>query len=92
MAKAMSEIIIDSTDINNSSVATTVTGDKLTGTVLENKQVFDRYPEMIAEHFNDLCDYINEQAPTGDAALSYTTTEISNICTALGCTESEITM
>ena len=92
MAKAMSEIIIDSTDISNSSVATTVTGDKLTGTVLENKQVFDRYPEMIAEHFNDLCDYINEQAPTGDAALSYTTTEISNICTALGCAESEITM
>ena len=88
----MSEIIIDSTDINNSSVATTVAGDKLTGTVLENKQVFDRYPEMIAEHFNDLCDYINEQTPTGDAALSYTAIEISNICTALSCTESEITM
>ena len=92
MAKAMSEIVIDSTDVNNSSVATTVPGDKLTGTVLENKQVFDRYPEMIKDHFNDLCDYINEQAPTGDAALSYTALEISYICTTLGCTEASITM
>ena len=92
MAKAMSEIVIDSTDINNSSVATTVPGDKLTGTVLENKQVFDRYPEMIKDHFNDLCDYIDEQAPTGDAALSYTALEISYICTTLGCTEASITM
>lgn len=92
MAKAMSEIVIDSTDVNNSSVATTVAGDKLTGTVLENKQVFDRYPDMIKDHFNDLCDYIDEQAPTGDAALSYTATEITNICAALDCTEASITM
>lgn len=92
MAKAMSEIVIDSTDVNNSSVATTVPGDKLTGTVLENKQVFDRYPEMIKDHFNDLCDYVGEQAPVGDAALSYTATEITTICSVLECTEASITI
>ena len=69
-----------------------VQGDSLRGTVLENKQRFDAYPDLIAEKFNALCEYVGTQAPTGDAALSYTATEITNICTALGCTQSEITI
>lgn len=92
MAKAMTDIAIDSTDVNNVAVATTVAGDKLTGTVLQNKQVFDTYPDMIVSHFNDLCDYIEEQSPTGDAALSYTPAEITTITSALGCSEADITM
>lgn len=93
MAKPMSQIVIDTTtDVQAVAVEYTVLSDRLSGTVLQNKQVFDAYPDMIVEHFNDLCDYVNEQAPTGDAALSYTALEISYICTTLGCTEASITM
>lgn len=92
MAKAMTDIIIDQTDINAVAVSVAVVGDKLSGTVLQNKEVFDAYPEMVKDHFNDLCDYVNEQTPTGDAGLYYTGTEISYICTALGCTEASITL
>lgn len=92
MAKAMTDIIIDQTDINAVAVSVAVVGDKLSGTVLQNKEVFDAYPEMVKDHFNDLCDYVNEQTPTGDAGLYYTATEISYICTALGCTEASITL
>lgn len=88
----MSEIIIADTDVNQVAVHTTVSGDKLTGTVLENKQVFDNYPDMIVDHFNDLCEYVNEQSPSGDTALSYSTAEVTTICSALGCTASSITM
>lgn len=89
---AIADIKIDSTDIDAVAVATTITGDRLSGTVLQNKQVFDAYPAMIVSHFNDLCDYVNTQAPEGDAGLSYTPTEIAFICEVLGCTESEITL
>lgn len=92
MAKAMTDIIIDQTDINAVAVSVAVVGDKLSGTVLQNKEVFDAYPEMVKDHFNDLCDYVNEQTPTGDAGLYYTAMEISYICTALGCTEASITL
>ena len=93
MAKPMSAITIDTTtDVQAVAIEYTVTGDRLTGTVLQNKQKFDAYPDMIVSHFNDLCDYINEQAPTGDAALAYTNTEITTICSTLGCTESSITI
>lgn len=89
---AIADIKIDSTDIDAVAVATTVTSDRLSGTVLQNKQVFDRYPAMIVTHFNDLCDYVNAQTPEGDAGLSYTATEIAFICDVLDCTESQITL
>ena len=83
---------IQQSDINDVAVSIAVTGDRLTGTVLENKQVFDAFPLMIVEKFNDLCDYVGTQAPVGDVGLTYTATEITNICTALGCTEASITL
>ena len=89
---AIADIKIDSTDIDAVAVATTITSDRLSGTVLQNKQVFDRYPAMIVTHFNDLCDYVNTQAPEGDAGLIYTPTEIAFICDSLDCTESQITL
>ena len=89
---AMTDIRIESTDIDNVAVATTITGDRLTGTVLSNKQVFDRFPSMIVTHFNDLCDYIDTQSPEGDAGLSYTATEIARFCSVLGCTEADLTL
>lgn len=30
----------------------------LRGSATQNKQVFDQYSDMIVEHFNDLCDFI----------------------------------
>lgn len=64
----------------------------LKGTPLQNKQVFDAYPDLITGKFNNLCDYIGTQTPSGDAGLTYTATEIATICNALDCTESSITM
>ena len=92
MAKAMTEIQIDQTDIDIVAVHTAVTGDRLSGTVLQNKEVFDRFPQMVANHFNDLCDYVNEQTPSGDAGLSYTQTEIAVFTSALSCTEADLTL
>lgn len=92
MAQAMTDIKIDQTDIDNVAVSVAVAGDKLTGTVLQNKQVFDAYPAMITNHFNDLCDYVNEQTPSGDAGLTFTATEILTITTALNCTEADLTL
>ena len=89
---AIADIKIDSTDIDSVAVATTVTSDRLSGTVLQNKQVFDAIPSMIVTHFNDLCDYINTQTPEGDAGLSYTSTEVAFICNVLDCTESQISL
>lgn len=69
-----------------------VVGDSLSGTVLQNKQRFDKYCDLIVEKFNDLCDYLGADAPEGDLGLSYTATEIAYICSTLGCQESDITM
>lgn len=87
-----SDIPISQTDKDSVSVHTAVAGDRLTGTVLQNKQVFDAYPDLIVTHFNDLCDYVGRQIPSGDAGLSYSTTEIAFICSVLGCTEADITL
>lgn len=87
---AMSEIRIDDTDINEVAVRTTITGDRLTGTVLENKQVFDRYSDMIVTHFNALCDYANTLTPEGDAGLDYTPTEVTYMTGVLGCNPGDI--
>ncbi len=89
---AIADIKIDQTDIDSVAVSTSVSGDRLSGTVLENKQVFDRFPQLIATRFNSLCDYINSQTPEGDAGLTYTQTEIAHICDVLDCTESQITL
>ena len=67
-------------------------GTRLTGTVLQNKQVFDHYPDLIKDKFNALCDYIDSYMPTGDVGVSYTQTEINFICTVLGCSEADITI
>ena len=87
-----SDIPITQTHKDNVSVHTQVTGDRLVGTVLQNKQIFDAYPDLIVDHFNDLCDYIGSYMPTGDTGISYTSSEISYICTTLGCTEASITL
>ena len=87
-----SDIPIDQTDKDSVSVHTVVASDRLSGTVLQNKQVFDAYPDLIVEHFNDLCDYISDYMPSGDVGLDYTSTEIAFICSALGCTEADITL
>lgn len=89
---ALDNYKIDQTDIDAVAVSVAVTGDRLTGTVLQNKQVFDAYPGMITTKFNDLCEYVGTQTPSGDAGLTYTGAEIQVICTALGCTEADITM
>lgn len=80
------------TDIDAVAVHTTVASDRLSGTVLQNKQVFDAYPDMIVTKFNALCDYVGGQTPSGDCGLNYTATEITFIINALGCTESDITL
>lgn len=92
MAKPMSQIEITSTDVNAVAIAETVSADRLSGTVLQNKQKFDAFPNMIVTHFNDLCDYVGEQTPEGDCGLDYTATEILFITTVLGCTEADITL
>ena len=78
------------TDIDAVAVHTTVTSDRLSGTVLQNKQVFDAYPDMIVTKFNALCDYVGSQTPSGDCGLEYTDTEITFITSALGCTYDDI--
>jgi hypothetical protein len=85
---AIADIKIDQADINSVAVSSAVTGDRLSGTVLQNKQVFDAFPQMIVTHFNDLCDYVESNA----AGLNYSSAEIAFICSALGCTEAEITL
>ena len=89
---AVTDIKITQTDIDSVAIHTSVAGDRLSGSVLENKQVFDNYPDMIVEHFNDLCDYTETLNPEGDCGLNYTTTEITFICNALGCSASDITL
>ena len=85
---AIADIKIDQADINSVAVSSAVTGDRLSGTVLQNKQAFDAFPQMIVTHFNDLCDYVESNA----AGLDYSSAEIAFICSALGCTEAEITL
>lgn len=83
---------ITQADIDAVAVSIAVTGDRLVGTVLENKQVFDAYPGMITTKFNNLCEYVGTQTPSGDAGLAYTNVEIANICSVLNCTEASITL
>ena len=81
---------ITSGEVNN--VHVDAQGTRLTGTVLQNKQVFDKYPDLIKNKFNNLCDYIDSYMPSGDIGMDYTNTEIAFICATLGCTEASITL
>lgn len=83
---SFSDIPISETEVNGVAVHTAVQGDRLVGTVAENKLVFDAFPALIVTHFNDLCDYLN-----GDIGLDYTSSQITYITSILGCTEEDIT-
>ena len=48
---------ISSADVNGVHVEAQPT--ILNGSATQNKQVFDRYSDMIVTHFNGLCDYID---------------------------------
>lgn len=89
---ALDNYKITQADIDAVAVSIAVTGDRLIGTVLENKQVFDAYPGMITTKFNNLCDYVGTQTPSGDAGLTYSNAEITYICSTLNCTEASITL
>ena len=54
----------------------------LRGSAAQNKAVFDNYCDMIVEHFNDLCDYVDSDTST-EIALS-----VKNLYLTLGWTPS----
>lgn len=83
---------ISDTDVNAVAIHVVITGDRLTGTVLENKETFDAYPDMIATKFNALIDHLDDVSPDGDDGLNYSASEISTITSILGCTEADITL
>lgn len=58
-----------------------VPGDRLTGTVQENKAVFDALPELIVERHNGLTDDMVSQATT--LAGLYTTVQSAAISDAV---------
>lgn len=42
----------------------------LRGSATQNKQVFDKYSDMIVSHFNDLCDFVaNDTSATIDHSV-----------------------
>lgn len=51
---------------------------ELNGTATQNKQVFDKYSDMIVGHFNDLCDFIAEDTSATIA------TSVLNLYASLG--------
>lgn len=90
---ALSDYKVSSTDISQNAIQYAVASDRLTGTVLENKQVFDAFPSIIAQRHNELIDeYLAQSFPEGDCGLDYTSTEINYIATVLGCSEADITL
>lgn len=54
---AASDYKISSADVNGVHVEAQPT--ILRGSASANKKVFDAYSDMIVEHFNDLCDYVD---------------------------------
>lgn len=62
---------ISSAEVNNVHVE--AQPNVLRGTATQNKQVFDKYSDLITDHFNDLCDYIDEDTSTviDNAVLQY---------------------
>lgn len=57
-----SDFIIDSADISAVNVESQPT--VLRGTSTQNKQVFDKYCDMIVSHFNGLCGMLDEGQST----------------------------
>lgn len=88
---ALDNYKITSTDINAVHMEA-LQGESLRGSVLQNKQRFDWYPDMISGKFNSLCEYVGTQSPSGDSSLLYSPTEVLSICTTLNCNEEDITM
>ena len=42
----------------------------LRGSATQNKQVFDKYSDLIVSHFNDLCDFVdNDTSATVDHSV-----------------------
>ena len=89
--------IIDN-KITNAEVAQNhvqgVQGDRLTGTVQQNKAVFDKLPEVIVYHFNVLVeevaeldntvsDVVSDITPVVDAEIS---SDVRDVFTAIGWT------
>ena len=59
---AATDYIITPADASNVNVQSQP--DILQGTASANKKVFDNYCDMIVDHFNDLCTYIENQIGT----------------------------
>lgn len=65
-----SDCVITTADINPVHVVAQPT--VLKGDATQNKQVFDAYPDMIVEHFNDLCNFLDEEiSPAIDDSVLY---------------------
>ena len=45
----------------------------LRGSATQNKQVFDKYSDMIVEHFNNLCDFVGTDT---DAVVDHDVLEL----------------
>ena len=54
---AATDYKISSADVNGVHVEAQPT--ILSGSASDNKKVFDKYSDMIVEHFNDLCDFVD---------------------------------
>ena len=90
---ALTDYKVSTADIQSNAIQYTISSDRLSGTVLQNKQTFDKLPLIVAQRHNELIDnYIASYLPTGDVGLDYTATEITFITTTLGCTEASITL
>ena len=68
---------ITETEVEAVEVSSTV-GDTLTGTVAQNKQIFDDYPDLIVDKFNDLCDHVDDDFISQDelGTLANLTTDV----------------
>ena len=53
-----SDYIISRADVQ--AVHVEAQPDILRGSTTQNKQVFDKYSDMIVEHFNNLCDVVDD--------------------------------
>lgn len=67
--------------------------DKLSGTVAQNKNIFDKYADLIRTKFDNFVEYVGTHVTTeGDAALDIDAVSVASLCTALECNPSDIEM
>lgn len=59
---AVTDYLITTADIQGAHVEAQPT--VLRGTAQENKKVFDKYSDMIVQHFNGLCNFLNTDQST----------------------------